>query len=148
MTAFFWGWNKIEYTFWDYPTFMYIVASWLYCFGKLFFAPIVITLVKWKCFFFYFYFRNTQYMTKSTIVSPVKMEYGWNFSISGLKMMVKCVLEKYFWSSSVRLPCHFYYWILIKSTSSVIKTTWRGHGGISKIFFLDHFSSSFLGQKC
>ena len=22
------------------------------------------------------------------------------------------------------------------------------HGGISKIFFLDHFSPSFLGQKC
>jgi hypothetical protein len=30
---------------------------------------------------------------------------------------------------------------LIKSTNSVIKITWRAHGGISKIFFLDHFSS-------
>ena len=28
---------------------------------------------------------NTQNMTNPTIVSPVKMEYGWNFSISGLK---------------------------------------------------------------
>ena len=27
---------------------------------------------------------------------PVKMEYGWNFSISGLKMMVKSGLEKIF----------------------------------------------------
>ena len=30
---------------------------------------------------------NTRYMTNSTLVSLVKMEYGWNFSISGLKMM-------------------------------------------------------------
>ena len=35
-------------------------------------------------------------MTNPTIVSPVKMEYGWNFSISGLKMMVKSGLEKIF----------------------------------------------------
>ena len=39
---------------------------------------------------------NTQNMTNQTIVSPVKMEYGWNFSISGLKMMVKSGLEKIF----------------------------------------------------
>ena len=25
---------------------------------------------------------------------------------------------------------------------------WLAHGGISKIFFQDHFSPSFLGQKC
>ena len=31
-----------------------------------------------------------------TIVSPVKIEYGWNISISGLKMMVKNGLEKIF----------------------------------------------------
>ena len=30
------------------------------------------------------------------IVCPVKMEYGWHFSISGLKMMVKSDLEKIF----------------------------------------------------
>ena len=34
---------------------------------------------------------NTQYMTNSTLLSPVKLEYGWNFSISGLKMMVKSI---------------------------------------------------------
>ena len=39
---------------------------------------------------------NTQNMTNPTIVSPVKMEYGWSFSISGLKMMVKSGLEKIF----------------------------------------------------
>merc|ERR1739846_184714 len=35
-------------------------------------------------------------MTNSTLVSPVKMEYGWNFSISGLKMMMKSCLGKIF----------------------------------------------------
>ena len=35
-------------------------------------------------------------MTNLTIVSLVKMEYGGNFSISGLKMMVKSGLEKIF----------------------------------------------------
>ena len=39
---------------------------------------------------------NTQYVTNPTIVYPVKMEYGWNFSISGLKMMVKSGLQKIF----------------------------------------------------
>ena len=52
---------------------------------------------------------NTQYMTNSTLVSPVKMEY-YKFSNK--------------------------------------KKTWWAHGGISKIFFLDHFSSSIFGQKC
>ena len=43
---------------------------------------------------------NTQYMTNSTLVSPVKMEYGWNFSIFGLKMMIKSpnsVIEITWW---------------------------------------------------
>ena len=35
-------------------------------------------------------------MTNPTIESQVKMEYGWNFSISGLKMTVKSGLEKIF----------------------------------------------------
>ena len=39
---------------------------------------------------------NTQHITNSTIVYPVKMEYGWNFSISRWTMMVKSGLEKIF----------------------------------------------------
>ena len=35
-------------------------------------------------------------MTNPTIVYPVKMEYGWNFSISGLIMMMKSGLGKIF----------------------------------------------------
>ena len=39
---------------------------------------------------------NTQYMTNPTIAFPVKMEYERNFSISGLKIMVKSGLETIF----------------------------------------------------
>ena len=39
---------------------------------------------------------NTKYMTIPTIVSPVKMEYGQNFSISGLKMTVKSGFDFFF----------------------------------------------------
>ena len=39
---------------------------------------------------------HSTYMTNSTLVSPVKMEYGWNSSIFGLKMMMKSSLEKIF----------------------------------------------------
>ena len=40
---------------------------------------------------------NTQYMTNPTIFYPVKMEYGWKFSIFGLKMMVKSGLFSIKW---------------------------------------------------
>ena len=63
---------------------------------------------------------NTQYMTNLTIVYPVKMEYGWNFSISGLKMMVK----REFTSKKGG--------VMIKSINLVITMTWCAHGGISK----------------
>jgi hypothetical protein len=35
-------------------------------------------------------------LLKHPNVSPVKMEYGWNISISGLKIMVKSSLEEIF----------------------------------------------------
>ena len=35
-------------------------------------------------------------MINPTIVYPVKMEYGWNFGISDLKLMMKSGLEKIF----------------------------------------------------
>ena len=43
-------------------------------------------------------------MTNLTIVSRVKMENRWNFSISGLKMIRKVVEKKYFWNSSMGSP--------------------------------------------
>ena len=43
---------------------------------------------------FYFIILNTQYMTNSTLVFPVKMEYVTKINIFGLKMMMKSGLEK------------------------------------------------------
>ena len=40
-----------------------------------------------------------------------------------------------------------YFIIVPKITNSVIKIKIFPHGGISKYFFLDHFSPSFLGQN-
>ena len=51
-------------------------------------------------------------MTNPTIESPVKMEYGWNFSISGLKMMVKSGLENIF-----EIPPCTHYFLLNEFTS-------------------------------
>ena len=74
---------------------------------------------------------NTQYMRNSTILYPVKMEYGWNLW-----------LNFFCWNPSMRKQCHFYYWIC---TFDSFNRKWLSHGGIKK---KDHFSCSFLGQKC
>ena len=42
------------------------------------------------------YSTHSMYMTNPTIAVLVQMKYGGNFSISGLKMMVKSGLEKIF----------------------------------------------------
>ena len=42
------------------------------------------------------YVLNNQYMTNSTLVCPVKIEYVMKNNIFGLKMMVKSGLEKIF----------------------------------------------------
>ena len=98
---------------------------------------------------------NTKNMTNPTIVSPVKMEYGWNFSISGLKIMVKSGLEKIFLRflhaltmSFLLLNLYFLTKISPFYEANSFNRKWWAHEGISKIFFLDHFSPSFLGQKC
>ena len=97
---------------------------------------------------------NTQNMTNPTFVSPVKMEYGWNFSISGLKMMVKSGLGKIFLKFLHALTMSFlllnlYFWSKFPPFYEInlLNRKWQAHEGISKIFFLDHFSPSFLGQK-
>ena len=46
----------------------------------------------------------------------------------------------------MRSPCYFYYWICTFDQNSVIKMTWWVHGGISKIFFLDHPYSILTGD--
>ena len=53
----------------------------------------------------------------------------------------------------MRTPCHFIteFVLLIKTPPfyevNLFNRIWFAHGGISKYVFLDHFSSSFLGQK-
>ena len=105
---------------------------------------LVINCYRWKIL-------NTQYMTIPTIVSLVKMEYGWNFSISGLKKMVISGLEKIFLKFlHVILITEFVLLIKIPPFNEVnsFNRKWQVHGGISKIFLLYHFSPSFFGQKC
>ena len=77
---------------------------------------------------------HSTYMTNPTIVYPVKMEYGWNFRISGLKMMVKSGLEKIFWNSSMCKPFSIKWIYLIERRSFDQKNkfskkmTWCAHG--------------------
>ena len=70
------------------------------------------------------------------------MEYGPENNIFVQKMMVKSGLEKIFLKF-----LHAYFMKVHKITYSVIKITIFLHGGISKLFFLDHFSPSFLDQN-
>ena len=63
------------------------------------------------------------------MVYVLKMEYVSKINIFGLNMMLKSGLELNWGSQLDRLEKGL------------------AHGGISKIFFLDHFSPSYLGQK-
>ena len=47
----------------------------------------------------------------------------------------------------MREDSYFYYWICDFGHFYEVRESSLPHGGISKIFFLDHFSASFLGQK-
>ena len=54
----------------------------------------------------------------------------------------------------MRTPCHFYYWICTFDQNSsflwgkfIFNRKWLAHEGISKWFFLDHFSSSFKAKN-
>ena len=75
-------------------------------------------------------------MTNPTIVFPVKMEYGWNLRISGLKMTVKSGLEKIFLHAQSIFQT---YWLTLKKggylaqiANSLTKMTLFAHGEISK----------------
>ena len=77
---------------------------------------------------------NTQYMTNSTLVSPVKMEYGWNFSISGIKMMTKSGPGKIFLKflhalTMLFLLLNFYFWSKFSNKNDMV-STWRNFKNI------------------
>ena len=74
------------------------------------------------------------YMTNPTIVSPVKMEHGWNFSISGLKMVVKSGLEKIFLKFLHALTMSFlllnlYFWSKFSNKNDMV-IAWRNFKNI------------------
>ena len=94
---------------------------------------------------------NTQYLRNSIIVYQLNMEHGWNF---WLKVSFSYVHppQLFFWNSYTKHvifirefdnfgnnPCLY-------DIRNILKFL-HAHGGMSKIFFLDNFSSSFLGQK-
>ena len=77
---------------------------------------------------------NTRYMTNSTLVSLVKMEYGWNFSISGLKMMMKSGLGKIFLRflhalTMVFLLLNLYFWSKFSNKNDMVRA-WRNFKNI------------------
>ena len=73
-------------------------------------------------------------MTDSTLVSPVKMEYGWNFSISGLKMMMKSGLGKIFLKflhalTMLFLLLNLYFWSKFSNKNDMV-SAWRNFKNI------------------
>ena len=92
---------------------------------------------------------NTQYMANSTLVSPVKMKYGWSFSISGLKMMMKSGLEKIFLKFLHALPMLFlllnlYFWSKFSNKYDNV-SAWRNFKIIfPRPLFIIIFSSEML----
>ena len=77
---------------------------------------------------------NTQYMTNSTLVSPVKMEYGWNFSIFGLKIMMKSGLGKIFLKflhalTMLFLLLNLYFWSKFSNKNDMV-SAWRNFKNI------------------
>ena len=77
---------------------------------------------------------NTQYMTNSTLVFPVKMEYGWNFSISGLKIMMKSGLGKIFLKflhalTMLFLLLNLYFWSKFSNKNDMV-SAWRNFKNI------------------
>ena len=94
-------------------------------------------------------------MINSTIVSPVKMEYGRN-----LWLKVSFIVCRYATRFFLEIPPCAHDVIFITEFVLLIKIPpfdevnsfnrkWQAHGGISKYFFYTyHFSPSFLGRKC
>ena len=77
---------------------------------------------------------NTQYMSNPTIVCLVKMEYGWNLSISGLKMMIKSGIGKLFLKflhalTMLFLLLNLYFWSKFSNKNEMV-SAWRNFKNI------------------
>ena len=84
-----------------------------------------------------------------TSVNWSKWNMGENF---GLKFHLSYLHtpQRFFWNSTMRKEGHFCYCRTYLPPFYVvewIRRKWLPHVAISKIFFLDHFSPSFLGHK-
>ena len=104
------------------------------------FCPNSIFSLYWQTFVNKCLRLNTWYMTNSTLVSPVKMEYGWNFSISGLKMMMKSGLGKIFLKflhalTMLILLLNLYFWSKFSNKNDMV-SAWRN---FKNIFPKPHF---------
>ena len=90
-------------------------------------------------------YLNTSSLTDSYIVFILKMESVSKNTIFGLKMMVKSGLEKII-LKSLHARRQLFSLLNFRQFYEVRESS-LPHGGISKIFFLGHFSPLFLGQK-
>ena len=73
-------------------------------------------------------------MTNSTLVSPVKMEYGWNFSISGLMMksgVGKIFLKFLHVLTMLFLLLNLYFWSKFSNKNDMV-STWRNFKNMQK----------------
>ena len=85
-------------------------------------------------------------------IQPLLTQSKWNMGeiLPFSLIYVMYLHHKFFyWNPSMPKEGNFYYWICNfgKKMWKWIMTFHSAHGGIAKIFFLDHFSPTFLGQK-
>ena len=88
-------------------------------------------------------------------IQPYLTRSKWNMGeIFGLNFYLSYLHTKFFWNPSMCNQGHFCYWIcnfvkkiLLSLKLNWFRRKWLSHGRISKMFFLDHFSPSFLDQK-
>ena len=109
-------------------------------------------LHKWP-FLRYDYFSLIWYMRNSAVAYPVKMEYGWYFWFKVLLIMYTDNTKIFLWNPSMHKLRSFLLLNLQFQAKMLRFMKWINqsengfaYGGISKRFFLDHFSLSFLAQ--
>ena len=90
---------------------------------------------------------NTSYLTDSYVGFALKMESVSQITIFRLKMIVKSGLDKVILESLNPGRYLFFYWICDFGHFYEVRESSFPHGGISKIFFVDLFSPSFIGRK-
>ena len=130
---------KTHRTFWKKATFIIIqkLLSWL-----LYKRPMTKSKDTWNSL--------THDMA---MIQPLFPSSKWNLGKNfGLKFHLSYLHtpQRFFWNSTMRKEGHFCYCRTYLPPFYVvewIRRKWLPHVAISKIYFLDHFSPSFLSQK-